>query len=69
MSCAGTVPLALACASHGGSFEGAMRLCLSMGGDADTLAAIAGPVAEAAWGVPNDLFEEASALCGPEDMA
>lgn len=46
-----------------------MRLCLSMGGDADTLAAIAGPVAEAAWGVPNDLFEEASALCGPEDMA
>lgn len=68
VSCAGTVPLALACASHGGSFEGAMRLCLSMGGDADTLAAIAGPVAEAAWGIPNELFEKASALCGPEDM-
>ena len=68
VSCAGTVPLALACAARGGSFEGAMRLCLSMGGDADTLAAIAGPVAEAAWGVPVDMFEKAAKLARPEDM-
>lgn len=50
VTCAGTVPLALACAVRGGSFEGALRLCVAMGGDADTLAAIAGPVADGLYG-------------------
>lgn len=69
VSCSGTVPLALACVQKGGSFEGAMRLCISMGGDADTLAAIAGPVAEALWGVPQELFARAARLAKPGDMA
>lgn len=69
VSCAGTVPLALACCQAGGSFEGAMRLCISMGGDADTLAAIAGPVCEALWGIPEDLFNQASELSKLGDRA
>lgn len=69
VSCSGTVPLALACCARGGSFEGAIRLCVSMGGDADTLAAIAGPVAEALWGVPEELFEKAAMRSHPEDRA
>jgi ADP-ribosyl-[dinitrogen reductase] hydrolase len=69
VSCAGTVPLALACVHHGGSFEGALRLCVSMGGDADTLAAIAGAVGEAVWGVPEDFFGKAALRCHPEDRA
>lgn len=69
VTCAGTVPLALACCLRGGSFEGAMRLCVSMGGDADTLAAIAGPVAEALWGIEPALFEKAMKLAHAEDRA
>lgn len=52
VSCNGTVPLALAIAVKSGSFDEAMRWCCSMGGDADTLAAIAGPVAEMLYGIP-----------------
>jgi ADP-ribosyl-[dinitrogen reductase] hydrolase len=69
VSCAGTVPLALACCLRAHGYEEAIRLCISMGGDADTLAAIAGPVAEALWGVPSDLFFKAARLSRPEDRA
>lgn len=51
----GTVPLAIALAARGGSFEGTMRLAVSMGGDADTLAAIAGPIAEGLYGLDEKL--------------
>ena len=59
VSCKGTVPLALSIAVRSGSFDEAMRWCCSMGGDADTLAAIAGPVAEALYGIPRQHLENA----------
>jgi ADP-ribosylglycohydrolase len=68
VSCKGTVPLALACLHKGESFEGAMRLCVSMGGDADTLAAIAGPVGEALWGVPEYFFASAASRTNFGDL-
>ena len=37
-----------------------MRNAVSLGGDADTLAAIAGPIAEALHGVPDDLVATAT---------
>ena len=48
---------------HGGikttDFEQAVRLAVSLGGDADTLAAIAGSVAEARFGgVPSPIAED-----------
>ena len=55
-SCQGTVPEALICALEANSWEEAVRLSVSLGGDADTLACIAGGVAEALHGpVPDDV--------------
>lgn len=42
----GTVPVALRCVLEATNFEQAIRLAISMGGDADTLAAITGSMAE-----------------------
>jgi ADP-ribosylglycohydrolase len=50
ISCQGTVPPALSCFLHGKDFEETVRLAVSLGGDADTLAAIAGSFAHAAEG-------------------
>ena len=55
----GTVPLALVLAARGGSVDGALRLAITMGGDSDTLAAIAGPIAEGLYGLDLDLAEQA----------
>lgn len=58
VSVQGTVPLALVIAARAGSFRAAMNASCSMGGDADTLASIAGPVAEALYGIPEvDVLE------------
>ena len=46
-TCQGTVPEAITCALESERFEDAVRNAISLGGDADTLAAIAGPIAEA----------------------
>lgn len=59
VSARGTVPLALAIALRGADFAAVMRACCSMGGDADTLAAIAGPVSEALHGIPQEHFDNA----------
>lgn len=49
---AGTAPLAIICACLSGDFENAIRQAIAMGGDADTLAAVAGSIAEGLYGVP-----------------
>ncbi len=58
-SCQGTVPEAIRCYMEAWDFEDAIRNAVSIGGDSDTLAAIAGGIAEATFGVPNDIAEEA----------
>ena len=58
-SCQGTVPQAIICALESDRFEDAVRNAISLGGDADTLGAIAGPIAEALHGVPQAIKEEA----------
>ena len=55
-TCQRTVPEALVCALEAPDFEQAIRNAVSLGGDADTLAAIAGPVAEALHGIPADFI-------------
>ena len=37
----------------------AIRNAISIGGDSDTLAAITGSIAEAKWGVPEEIEREA----------
>ena len=58
VSCQGSVPQALEAFLEADSFESAVRLAISIGGDSDTIAAIAGSVAEAAYGIPDALREE-----------
>lgn len=41
------------------SFENAIRLAVSIGGDSDTIAAITGGIAGAYYGVPENLREQA----------
>lgn len=60
VSCQGTVPPALTAFFESTSVEDAIRKAVSLGGDSDTLACIAGAVAEAAYGgVPEELVEQA----------
>ena len=49
------MPQALVCALTATGFEDAIRNAISIGGDSDTVAAIAGGVAEALFGIPDDL--------------
>ena len=56
-SCQGTVPQAITAFLEGNSFEDVIRTAVSLGGDCDTLTCIAGGMAEAMYGVPEDLKE------------
>lgn len=51
--CQIAVPQALICFFEGESYEDVIRNCVSIGGDTDTVGAIAGGIAEAYYGVPN----------------
>ena len=53
--CQVSLPQALACFLEGESYEDVIRNCISIGGDSDTIAAIAGGIAEAFYGVPEEL--------------
>jgi type I restriction enzyme M protein len=53
--CQVSLPQALACFFEGESYEDVIRNCISVGGDSDTIAAIAGGIAEACFGVPGEL--------------
>ena len=70
VSCQGTVPTALICAIESTSLEDAVRNAVSLGGDADTLAAIAGAVGEALHGLDEGLLQTAREryLQGAEDI-
>ena len=54
-----TVPQALTCALEANDYEDAIRNAISIGGDSDTIAAIAGAVAEALFGISDDVAAEA----------
>ena len=58
-SCQQTVPEAIIAFLEGDSFEDVIRNAVSLGGDSDTLACIAGSMAEAFYGVPENLKQEA----------
>ena len=57
-SCQKTVPEAITAFLEGNSFEDVIRTAVSLGGDCDTLTCIAGGMAEAMYGVPEELKEE-----------
>ena len=55
VSCAGSVPESIICFLDAKNFEDTIRNAVSLGGDADTQAAIAGSIAAAYWDVPPNI--------------
>lgn len=66
-SCQGSIPQAIKAFLESNDFEDAIRLAVSIGGDSDTIAAIAGGIAGAYYGVPDDLISRAARYL-PEDL-
>ena len=61
VSCQGSVPESILAFLESESFEDAVRKAISLGGDSDTMAAIAGGIAEAFYGgVPDGIVMRAS---------
>lgn len=58
-SCAGSVPQAMEAFLESQDFEDALRCAVSVGGDSDTIACMAGAVAGAFYGVPKEIRAEA----------
>lgn len=58
-TCQDTVPQAIMAFLESNSFEDAVRNAISIGGDSDTLAAITGSIAEAYYGIPSEIREQA----------
>jgi ADP-ribosylglycohydrolase len=50
VSCQGSVPESIICFLDSNDFESSVRLAISLGGDADTMACIAGGISEAYYG-------------------
>lgn len=68
-TCMGTVPAAIKCFLESTDYEDCIRMAVSLGGDADTLACIAGAVAEAFYGADSihyELTERALATLPPD---
>ena len=62
-----SVPEAILCFLDAQDFEGAVQDAISLGGDADTIACIAGAIAEAHWGeVPPAIATEVRKRLPPE---
>ena len=57
--CQVTVPEAIYCFLISDSFEDCIRTTISIGGDCDTTSAISGAIAEAYYGIPDEILNEA----------
>lgn len=67
VKCKGTVPPAITAFYEGTDFEDVIRTAVWLGGDCDTLTCIAGGMAEAFYGVPDNFKKECVARL-PEDV-
>ena len=66
--CQVSVPQALVCFFEGTDYEDVIRNCISIGGDSDTIAAIAGGIAEAYYGIPEEITDKIRDYL-PSDLA
>ena len=67
VTCQGSVPHALIAFLDSTDFEDAIRNAICIGGDSDTIGAMAGGIAEAYYGVPRELEDKALAYLS-EDL-
>lgn len=66
-SCQKSVPQAIIAFLESTSFEDAIRNAISIGGDSDTIAAIAGGIAGAYYGIPDEFVKKAQTYL-PQEM-
>ena len=66
-TCMDAVPLSFHILSKASSFEDAIRLAISHGGDSDTIGAIVGSIAEARFGIPQEIKDRAMEYL-PDEM-
>lgn len=59
ITCVRTVPQAISCFVNGNNFIDVVRNAVGLGSDTDTLGAIAGSIAEAEFGIPEELVIKA----------
>ncbi|TWH47814.1 ADP-ribosylglycohydrolase family protein [Sporomusa sp. KB1] len=59
VSCQGSVPIAIIAFLEAEDYEDAIRNAISVGGDSDTIACIAGGIAQAFFGIPDDIRQMA----------
>lgn len=62
----GSLPISIVSFLEANSFEDGIRNVISVGGDSDTLAAIAGPILEAYYGIPEEIKEKSLYFLNPE---
>ena len=65
VNCQKTVPAAIWAFLEGENFEDVIRIAVSLGGDSDTIAAMAGSIAQAFYGIPQNLASYCYALLTP----
>ena len=65
-TCQRTVPEAITCYMEGKDYEDVVRLSVSLAGDADTIAAIAGPMSSAIDDVPAEITQRVISLLSEE---
>lgn len=64
VTCQGSVPHAIVCFLDSTDYEDAVRNAVSLGGDGDTIACMAGAIAEAFYGLPPEFEEKALTYLG-----
>jgi len=62
VSCQGSVPEAIIAFLEGKSFEEVIRLAISLGGDSDTIGAMAGAIAACRYPIPDEIAERCDSL-------
>lgn len=68
VTCQGSVPQSLFAFFISNSYEDTIRTAISMGGDSDTMAAIAGSIASAYYGIPDNIKSKTKKEFLPQDL-
>lgn len=62
VSCQGSVPEAIIAFLEGNTFEEVIRLAISLGGDSDTIGAMAGSIAACMYPIPDEIAERCDSI-------
>ena len=62
VSCQGSVPEAIIAFLDGNSFEEVIRLAISLGGDSDTIGAMAGAIAACMYPIPDEIVNRCNTI-------